>query len=240
MSTDAHAPASSSPPNKILARLPASEYHRLLPALTTTKFRPKRVLLKPHVRSEKIYFLGGGVCSLTQVTADGQVAAVALVGNEGVIGLPEFGGDPESGITAVVDIADADTHVMDLDAFQAEMDRRAGLYDLIGRYTKAFVASLMQSVVCNALHPVDGRCARCLLELRDRVGREEVPLTQYALAGILGVRRATVTLSAAKLQKMGFVTNHQKLIVIRDPAGLESAACECYRVIKDHFARLLP
>jgi CRP-like cAMP-binding protein len=162
------------------------------------------------------------------------------VGNEGVIGLPEFGGDPESGITAVLEIADADTHVMDLDVFQAEMDRRADVYDLITRYTKAFVASLMQSVVCNALHPVDGRCARCLLELRDRVGSNELPLTQDALAGILGVRRPTVTLCAGKLHRMGIVDHHQRRVVIRDPAGLESAACECYGVIKGHFARLLP
>jgi CRP-like cAMP-binding protein len=240
MSTDAYAPASSSSANRLLARLPAREYQRLLPALTTVKCRPKRVLLKPHVPSEKIYFLGGGVCSLTQVTADGQVAAVALVGNEGVVGLPEFGGDPESGITAVVEVADADTSVMDLDVFQAEVNRRGDVSDIIGRYAKAFVAGLMQSVVCNALHSVDGRCARCLLELRDRVGSDELPLTQDALADILGVRRPTVTLCAGKLQRMGIVEHHQRRVVIRDPAGLESAASECYRAIKHRFARLLP
>ena len=204
------------------------------------KLRPKRVLLKPHVRSDRIYFPGNGAHSFTHVTADGQIAGVALIGNEGLIGLTEFGGDPDSGITAEVEIADADAHVMDVDVFHAEMDRRPAFYDLVRLYTRAFAANLMQSVVCNALHPVERRCARWLLELRDRAGRNELDLTQDALAGMLGIRRASVTLCAGHLHSLGLVEKHQGRIVIRDPAGLESAACECYRVIKGHFARLLP
>jgi hypothetical protein len=138
------------------------------------KLHAQRVLLKPHVRSEKIYFPGGGVCSLTHMTTEGQIAGIALVGKEGLVGLTEFGGDSESGITAAVEIADADVQLMDLNIFQAEMDRRRAFYDLVRLYARAFAASLMQSVVCNALHPVERRCARCLLELRDRIGHNDL------------------------------------------------------------------
>ena len=240
MSANTQASGSSRSPNKLLARLPADDYRRLLPDLETFGLRPKRVLLKPHVPVQKIYFLGGGVCSITQVTADGQIAGVAMVGNEGLVGMTPFGGDPESGETAVVEIADGHAQVMDEKVFRREMERRAAFHDLIHRYARAFVASLTQSVVCNALHPVEKRYARCLLDIRDRVGRNEFALTQDALAGMLGVRRASIALAAGALHRAGLIDNSHKRIVISDPTGLETAACECYAVVKGHFARLLP
>lgn len=233
-----HSPLGHSP-NKLLARLPADDYRRLLPDLETIKLRPKHVLLKPDVSLQKIYFLAGGVCSISHVTADGQTAGVAMVGNEGCVGMSAFGGDPESGGTAVVAIADGDAQVMNAKVFQREMDRRSVFHDLIHRYAQAFVESLMQSVACNALHPIEKRCARCLLDIRDRMGRNEFPLTQDVLAMMLGVRRASVTLAAGALERIGLITHAHKSIIIRDPAGLEAAACECYALVKGHFARLL-
>jgi len=196
--------------------------------------------MKPHVPVRKIYFLAGGVCTITQVTADGQMAGVAMVGNEGLIGMAAFGGDPESGHTAVVEIADGDAQGMDVTVFRREMERQTTFSDLVHRYAQAFVESLMQSVACNALHPIEKRCARCLLDIRDRVGRDEFPLTQEVLASMLGVRRASVTLAAGTLQRAGLIDHAHKNIIIRDVAGLEHAACECYALIKGHFARLLP
>jgi CRP-like cAMP-binding protein len=228
------------PLNKLLARLPPDEYRRLLPDLETIHLRPKRVLLKPHAPVRKLYFLSGGVSSITQVTADGQMAGVALVGNEGVVGLTAFGGDPESGQTAVVEVADGNAQVMDAKVFRREVDRGAAFKELMHRYMQAFVESLMQSVVCNALHPIEKRCARCLLDIRDRVGQDEFPLTQDALATMLGVRRASVTVAARALQRSGLIDHAHKHVIIRDVAGLEHAACECYALIKGHFARLLP
>jgi CRP-like cAMP-binding protein len=147
-----------------------------------------------------------------------------------------LGANPEPGETAVVEIADADVQVMDAKVFQREMERRTAFNKLVHQYFHAFVESLMQSVVCNALHPVEMRCARCLLEIRDRVGHNELPLTQYTLAGLLGVRRASVTLCEAHLQHTGLVEKQHKHIVIKDPVGLEAAACECYNMIKGYFA----
>ena len=154
--------------------------------------------------------------------------------------MTSFGGDPESGQTAVVEIADGGAQVMDAKAFQREMDRGTAFKDLIHRYAQAFAESLMQSVACNALHPIEKRCARCLLDIRDRVGRNEFPLTQDVLATMLGVRRASVTLAAGALVRVGLITHAHKSITICDPAGLEAAACECYALVKGHFARLLP
>jgi CRP-like cAMP-binding protein len=233
-----HAVPSPRSPNKLLARLPADEYQRLLPDLDTVRLRPHRVLLKPHVPLERIYFPGGGVCSMTQVTSDGQVAGVALIGSEGFIGVSAVG-DGETGQTAAVEIADSDYQVMDTRAFRREMQHHTVFHDLVHQYAQVFIESLMQSVVCNALHPVEKRCARCLLDIRDRVGRNAFPLTQDVLAAILGVRRASVTLAAGALHRAGLIDTAHKNIVIRDPARLEAAACECYGLIKAHFARLL-
>ena len=240
MTVSAHLSLSSQSPNRLLARLPTDEYRRLLPDLETIALRPKRILLKPHVPTQTIYFLAGGVCSITTVTADGQAAGVAMVGNEGLIGMSAFGGDPESGELAVLEIADGDAQVMDVSVFRREMERGTAFKDLVHRYSQAFVESLMQSVACNALHPVEKRCARCLLDIRDRVGRNEFPMTQHVLATMLGVRRASVTLAAGALHRAGLIDHAPRRIVIRDAAALESAACECYALIKGHFARLLP
>jgi CRP-like cAMP-binding protein len=235
-----HTAPSPISPNKLLARLPADDYRRLLPDLERIRIRAKRALVQPSVPARKIYFLSGGVCSISQVMADGQMAGVAVVGNEGLVGMGALGGDPESGQTAVVEIADGDAQVMDVKAFHREMARQTSFSHLVHRYAQAFVESLMQSVACNALHPIEKRCARYLLEIRDRVGGNEFPLTQDVLAMLLGVRRASVTLAAGTLHRAGLIDHAHRNIVIIDPAGLEHAACECYAIIKGHFARLLP
>jgi CRP-like cAMP-binding protein len=138
-----------------------------------------------------------------------------------------------------MEIADG-AQVMEAERFGAEMERGGAFKELIHRYTQAFVESLMQSVACNALHSIEKRLARCLLDIRDRVGRNEFPVTQDVLATMLGVRRASVTLAAGTLQKAGLMEHAHKSIIILDPGGLESVACECYALIKGHFARLLP
>lgn len=174
-----------------------------------------------------------------------------MVGNEGLIGMSAFGGDPESGETAVLEIAEGDAQVMDMKVFQREMERRAAFHDLIPVCRRAdvspacvmrrpFSEGLMRSVACNALHPVERRCARCLLDIRDRVGRNELPVTQDTLSEMLGVRRASITLAEGALRRTGLIDHAHKSIVVTDLTGLQAAACECYGVIKGHFARLLP
>ena len=163
-----------------------------------------------------------------------------MAGNEAFIGLNAFEDDLESATTtAVVEIAEGDAQVMDVELFRREMVHRTTFRDLMHGYMHAFIESIMQSVLCNALHPVEKRYARCLLEVRDRVGGNEFPLTQDTLATMLGVRRASITLAAGTLHRAGLIDHGHKRMVIRDPTGLEAACCECYTVVKGHFARLL-
>ena len=129
---------------------------------------------------------------------------------------------------------------MSATSFQTELDRGGAFKNLIDRYAQAFVESLMQSVACNALHPIEKRCARCLLDIRDRVGRNTFPLTQDVLATMLGVRRASVTLATLALHRAGIIDNVHKSIIVLDPEGLEATACECYGIVRAHFARLAP
>jgi CRP-like cAMP-binding protein len=184
-----------------------------------------------------IYFPGGGACSITQIMRNGRIVEVATVGNEGFIGVNAlFGGDRWfAGV--VVKAADDAAQAMSVSAFQREMNRRGPFSRLINWYAEAFVAFLMRSVACNALHSVDERCARWLLTTRDRVGRNEFAMTQDFLAAMLGVRRPTVTLAASALQRAGLIDYGHKRIVILDRPGLEAVSCECYAVLRRHRAR---
>jgi CRP-like cAMP-binding protein len=224
--------------NKLLARLPAADYQRLLPVLHPISLPFQRVLLKPGETVQTIYFPGDGVCSITQTMRTGRTVEVASVGNEGFIGINAlFGCDRALGGT-LVNIADASAHAMTVKAFRREMKRRGPFSKLINGYAQAFVAALVQSVACSSLHSVEERCARWLLTTSDRLARKEFPLTQAFLADLMGVRRSTVTLAINALKSAGLVDHRHGHIVILDRAGLDAVACECYGVVKRHFCRL--
>jgi CRP-like cAMP-binding protein len=170
--------------------------------------------------------------------ADGEVVDVALVGNEGLVGLSGvFKSDIELYESRVRIPNNA--QAMSVTAFWREMERGGPFHDVMTQYAQAFVASLMQSVACNALHPIEKRCARWLLDIHDRMGRAEFPLTQELLATMLGVRRASVTVCAGDLHHGGLIDYGRRRVVIRDRVRLEAISCECYAVVKGHFSRLL-
>jgi CRP-like cAMP-binding protein len=231
--------ASRTSRNKLLASLPAADYRRLRSILHPISLPFQHVLLKPGEILQTIYFPGEGVCSITQVMRNGRTVEVATVGNEGFIGIAALFGGDRALAGALVKVADGTAQAMTVGAFQREMNRRGPFAKLMDRYAQRFVALLMQSVACNALHSVEQRCARWLLTTRDQSGRNEFPLTQEFLAVMLGVRRPTVTLAVGALQRTGLIDCGHRRIVILDRAGLEAASCECYAVIKRHFARLL-
>jgi CRP-like cAMP-binding protein len=170
---------------------------------------------------------------------NGRTVEVATVGNEGFIGVNALFGGNRSLAGAVVKV-DGSAQAMSVSAFQREMNRRGPFSRLINSYAEVFVTLLMRSVACNALHSVEERCARWLLTTRDRVGRNEFPITQEFLAVMLGVRRPTVTLAVGALQRSGLTDYGHKRMVILDRAGLEAASCECYMMLKRQFARLHP
>jgi CRP-like cAMP-binding protein len=227
----------AAPANRLLAALPSDDYLRILPHLETVPLRSGESLDTSN-SSDNMYFLESGLCSISAVTRDGQVAGVAVIGSEGMISQNVIRGDGVSNERAVLTIADGNAQIMDVGVFHDELRRGAGFYDVMYRYGRAFTESLMQSVACNALHSVEQRYARWVLELRDRLGRDELPVTHDTLAELLGVRRPSITVAANDLHRTGSIDIGRKRIIVRAPAALESAACECYATIKRNFARM--
>ena len=128
---------------------------------------------------------------------------------------------------------------MPADRFQEAIRRNGAFAAVIHRYTQGLFNQVAQTAACNRLHPIGERCARWLLMTHDRAGTERFPLTQEFMAQMLGVRRATVTVAAGMLQQAGLISYRRGVITVVDRAGLEAASCECYRVIRDEFDRLL-
>jgi CRP-like cAMP-binding protein len=227
-------------PNRLLAALPAQEYLRLSTHLRTVALAPKQTLQKADEDIDTIYFPGGGMCSVVSVMEDGRMVEVATVGNEGMVGITAFLGGARPFGGAMVQVPEVTAQIMSVAAFRREVDRRGPFRDVIARYGQAFLAMVMQTSACNSLHPVEQRCARWLLMTHDRIGQNEFALTQEFLAVMLGVRRPTVTIVAGTLQKAGLIDYGHRRIVILNRRALEAASCECYRIVKRHFDRLLP
>ena len=230
----------AAPTNRLLQPLPAEEYARIIPELRAVAMKAKQVFHKQGERIRDVYFPGGGACSLTKVMQDGSVAEIATIGNEGMVGAGVFFGDHIAAGEALVQVPDGVAHTMSVDAFVAEMNHRGAFYNRIIRYYQAFTTHVMQTTACNGLHSVEKRCCRWLLMTHDRVRTDEFQLTHEFLAVMLGVRRPTVTLIAARLQREGLIQYRRGFVRIVNRPGLEKASCECYETVKNNFARLMP
>jgi CRP-like cAMP-binding protein len=230
-------PSSSAPQNRLLARLPESEYRRLLPLLQPVPLTYGQVLYETRGPIDFAYFPTGAVLSALTVMEDGNAIEVATVGNEGVVGHYGIGGKT-SPHRMIVQIEDGGLRIA-ARALQEEGAKDGVLKDLLGRYHIAFMVQVSQSVACNGLHPLVERCCRWLLMSRDRVGSDDLRLTHEYLAIMLGARRASVTEALRPLQQAGLIHSHRGRITILDGSGLETRACECYFVVRDEYNRLL-
>jgi CRP-like cAMP-binding protein len=226
--------------NRLLAAVSGEEYERLVPHLGTVPLRFKQVLYKQGERIQQVYFPSGGALSLIKQMQDGQVAEVATIGNEGMVGTSAFFGETESAGEVIVQVPNGHGVVMSVEAFTMEMSLRGRFYNLVIRYYQAFVNQVMQTTVCNALHSAEERGCRWLLMTHDRVGKDEFPLTHEFTAAMLGVRRPTVTLIAGSLQRAGLIDYRRGHVRILNRQGLQDASCECYETVKASFRRLLP
>jgi len=219
--------------NLLLAALPADEYKRIAPSLDTIPLKLKSLIHRPGDPVDHVYFPGGGFCSMLTVLKDGSMVEVATIGREGMVGITAvLDGNPVSSTSIVQGETDT-CYRMAADAFRREMDRRGMFYELLTHYAQALVGFIMQSTACNAVHSVEQRLARWLLMARDRMGRDDFPLTQEFVAMMLGASRPTVTIVASTLQKAGLITYHRGHVTIVDGEGLEAASCECYRSTTD-------
>lgn len=228
-----------SPPNsnRILAALPPGELARLRSRLTTVVLEQKDSVWQPNQPFQQVYFPLDAVVSVLAV-ARGGVVEVGTIGNEGMVGLPAFLGAETSPGMAFCQVPGR-AERMPIKSFLREVGRAGAFRRVLHRYTQAFMTQVSQSTLCNRLHSAEQRLARWLLSVADRVGREEFPLTHEFMAQMLGVRRATVTETAGALQRAGLIRYSRGTITIQDRRSLERVACECYRIVRDEFDRLL-
>jgi CRP-like cAMP-binding protein len=231
-------PTVSSPSgNRLLARLPNSDYEALLPHLQQVPLAHKQILYEAETPIEYAYFPTAGVLSAVTVMNDGNMIEVATVGREGMVGLPFLigNGAPHR---MIVQVPGEGLRIAAND-LKGHTTEGKPLRSLLTRYHLVFFRQTAQSVACNGLHRVQQRCCRWLLETRDRVDSEDLPLTQEFLAAMLGVQRSSVNEVLHPLQEKGLVHTNRGVITILDRNALEAGACECYRSVREYFERLL-
>lgn len=224
--------------NRLLAALSEEELERLRPYLEVVALGHKEVLYEPDEPIEYVYFPIDSVSSMLATMDDGQAVEVGTIGNEGMTGLPVFLGARTAPLASMCQIP-GDAARMTAESLRSEATAGNGLHALLHRYTEAMFIFAAQSSACNRLHSVEQRAARWLLHTHDRVSGDEFPLTQEFLSQMLGVRRASVSETAGALQGENLISYTRGIIRVIDRPGLEARSCECYRVIRKEFDRLL-
>jgi CRP-like cAMP-binding protein len=185
-----------------------------------------------------VYFPNGGVYSVTNQMKDGSLVEVATVGTEGMVGVAVFLGDLMGSGTSLMQVPNGPLPALPVRRF-IELASPAGpFHDVVARYAQANLLQIMQCTACNALHSIEQRCCKWLLQTHDRVENDEFQLKHEFLAIMLGSHRPTVTLVLGTLQKAGLISTKYGRISILNRAGLEAASCECYEAIRGQFARL--
>lgn len=223
--------------NRILAAIPDDEYERLTGELVLVDLHLRDQLYGTNEPIEFVYFPLNCVVSLI-ATVDGTTdLEVGTIGSEGMAGLPAFLGARTSPDHAFCQIP-GQAGRLSIEALDQFFHDDGALHQLLHRYTQALMVYFTQNVACNRLHTTEERCARWLAQTHDRVGTDTFTLTQEFLAQMLGVRRATVSLNAAVLQRAGLIRYSRGRITVTDAKGLRDAACDCYSVVRDEFDRL--
>ena len=215
------------------------EYNRLEPHLEQVQLEFRQVLSEPGRPIEHVYFPNSGVLSWLAVLEDGSSVEVATIGNEGMTGIRLLLGAETAPARVIVQVPGSAMRLSSAQLKVATFRRDSSLVHILHRYLSAFLTQVTQSVACNTLHPLVQRLARWLLMTHDRVQADQFPLTHELLAMMLGVRRASVTEVARKLQNAGLIRYVHGKITVLNRAGLEAASCECYRAVKKDFDELL-
>ena len=225
--------------NHLLEALPKSDFERLAPHLELIPMKLGDVLYEPGAKQRYVYFPVTSIVSLLYVMENGASAEIAIVGNEGILGISLFMGGDTTPSRAVVQSAG---HGFRLKAqvLKKEFGRFGPMLRLLLRYTQALITQMAQTAVCNRHHSVDQQLCRWLLLSLDRLSSNELTMTQELIANMLGVRREGVTEAAGKLQDAGLIHYRRGRITVLDREGLEGRSCECYQVVKKEFDRLLP
>jgi CRP-like cAMP-binding protein len=225
--------------NHLLRALPEEPRARLLPRLELVPMVLGKVLYESGSRLRHVYFPTDCIVSLLYVMEDGASAEIAVVGNEGVIGIALFMGGETTPSRAVVQSA-GHAYRLNGQLLKDEFNRSGEMQHLLLRYTQALLTQMAQTAVCNRHHSIDQQLCRWLLLSHDRLNSNTLTMTQELIANMLGVRREGVTEAAGKLQAAGLIEYSRGHITILDRQRLEARCCECYAVVKREFNRLLP
>ena len=225
--------------NRLLAALPEPIFERLRLHLEPVDLPLGMVVFESGGKLRHIYFPTSGIVSLLYAMENGASTEIAVIGNEGVVGIALFMGGESTPGRAVVQSAGRGFRLK-ARALKAEFDLGGPLQQLLLRYTQALIAQMTQTAVCNRHHSVDQQLCRWLLLSLDRLPSNKLAMTQELIANMLGVRREGVTEAAGKLQEVGLIRYSRGHITVLDRPGLEKRVCECYSVVKKEMDRLLP
>ena len=224
--------------NHLLTALPAAEFDRLAPELELVPMPLGEVLYESGQQLQHVYFPTTSIVSLLYVMEDGASAEIAIVGNEGILGISLFMGGETTPSRAVVQSA-GHGYRLKAHLLKQEFQRAGPVMELLLRYTQALITQMAQTAVCNRHHSIEQQLCRWLLLSLDRLSTFELTMTQELIANMLGVRREGVTEAAGKLQRAGIIRYSRGRITVLDRERLEQDVCECYAVVKKEFDRLL-
>lgn len=224
--------------NLILGALRDKEYEHLYPSLEPIALARGKTVYGEGDVARHAYFLISGMVSLLAITEDGKAIEVGMVGSEGMVGLPIVLGFDMIPYRVVIQLPCTALRIRS-DRLKAEFNRGGQFHDLLLRYTNTLITQLSQSASCNMFHTVKERLCRWLLIASDRVQSDTLSLTQEFLSQMIGAPRTSVTTIAGSLQREGLINYRRGKIVILDSAGLESASCECYGIVKESISRYI-
>jgi len=225
--------------NHLLAALPSDVMERMLPFLELTPLPLGKALYESGDTLRHVYFPTDAIVSLLYVMANGASAEIAVVGNEGLVGVALFMGGESTTSRAIVQSAGHAYRLLGK-RFKDEVNRHSELLNLMLHYTQALITQMAQTAVCNRHHTIDQQLCRWLLLSMDRLSGDQLNMTQELIANMLGVRREGVTDAAGRLQRLRVINYSRGHIKVLDRPRLEQLSCECYAVVKKETDRLLP
>jgi CRP-like cAMP-binding protein len=225
--------------NQLLAALPELAWDRWRQQLELIELRLGQVLYEPGATLSHVYFPTTAIVSMLYALENGASAEIAIVGNEGIVGIALFMGGETTPSRAVVQSAGR-AFRLKAQALKIEFGQDGAVLHLLLRYTQALITQMAQTAVCNRHHSIDQQLCRWLLLSLDRLDGNELVMTHELIANMLGVRREGVTEIAQKLQAAGLIKYFRGHITVLNRSGLKKRTCECYEVVKKEYDRLLP
>ncbi len=224
--------------NHLIAALPEDEFTRLKQNLEPVSLSLGKVIYESGELLEYVYFPTTAIISLLYIMENGSTAEIGMAGNDGLVGVALFMGGSTTPNRAVVQSA-GNAFRLRTKALQYEFGLNGMFQKILLRYTQYLMTQISQTAVCNRLHSVEQQLCRWLLINHDLLQTNKLIMTHDLIANMLGVRREGVSIAAGHLQKRGLIKYVRGTITMLDREGLETAACECYKVVKEEYDRLL-